>query len=184
MTCSQCERPALPEHKCFFFVLCSASGKQPLARLSSRTINLANRMKWESILCLFAEAELSLGGLQRVCVLVFFRSSFCQSSWAPPSRCTAAETNLCCVHRGRREAWSRVSLTTLAWSKLELLALTIFAASLSFSPIIDLIKHDYQHCRASLLWLFVSISFLCFCFNWKITRSWNCNTFRVPFIFC
>lgn len=29
----------------------------------------------ESILCLFVEAELSLGGLQRVCVLVFFRSS-------------------------------------------------------------------------------------------------------------
>lgn len=43
--------------------------------------------------------------------------------------------------------------------EVRVLALTIFAASLSFSPIIDLIKHDYQHYRMSLLWLFVFISF-------------------------
>lgn len=74
LTCSGCERPALPEHKCFFYILCSASGKQPLMRLFTCTTNLANHFKQESVLCLFAETELSLGGMQCVCVLVF-RSS-------------------------------------------------------------------------------------------------------------
>lgn len=52
--------------------------------------------------------------------------------------------------------------------EVRIVALTIFAASSSFSPIIDLIKHDYQHYRMSLLWLFVCIYFSCSYFNKKI----------------
>lgn len=120
-----------------------------------------SRLKKESILCSFAEAELSLGGLQCVCVLAFRSSPVSQ---AGRRQADAAVTNRRCVQRWRKEAWACVLLSTLVWWKLELLALNIFAASLSFSPIIDLIKHDYQHYAQSLLWLFES---KCFCFIWR-----------------
>lgn len=66
MTCSQCERPALPELKCFFLFCALLLANDRWLGLLSRTINLANHMNRESVLRLFAEVELSLGGLQCV----------------------------------------------------------------------------------------------------------------------
>lgn len=101
MTRSQCQRPALPEHKFFLFcfVLCFW---QTTARLTLQSYHQPGQ--WESILCLFAEAELSLGGLLRVCVLVFFfRSSPVGRAGRRQAYVPQPETNCCCVQQCREK---------------------------------------------------------------------------------
>lgn len=105
---------------------------------------------------MFAEAELSLGGLLCVCVLVFRSSPVSQADVPQPKPTWRS------VQRGREDL-----------IEVRVVELTIFAASLSFSPIIDLIKHDYQHYRGSLLWLFVSISVFTSLFYLENHKKWS-----------
>lgn len=84
-----------------------------------------------------------------VCVLVF-RSSvkLGVTMWPKTPLLLSART-------GRVEFLHVAQLFDL--TEVRLVALIIFAASSSFSPIIDLIKHDYQHYRESPLCFFVSV---------------------------
>lgn len=71
MTSSRCERPAPPEHKCFFLFCALLLANDRRLRLFSRAINLANHVKAESSRRSFPGAELPLGGVPCVRVLVF-----------------------------------------------------------------------------------------------------------------
>lgn len=146
MTCSQCKRHALPELKCF--VLCSASGKWPLAE-TPLYHQPGQSHETGAILCLFAEAELSLGGLLCVCVLVCRKSPVSQagrlSTWTP------AETNQLCP-----KDEFKVSIVLRAAPHFGLIELSYsidyFRCLLEFSVIVDLIKHDCQHYEMLPLW--------------------------------
>jgi len=117
-----------------FFCFCALllANDRSLGPFFKSTINLANPR--ESFLRSFAEAELSLGGLQRVCVLVFLdlsvkpgaaKQGVPQLEKQPPLRVTRTDRGVV------RRVAPHFDLI-----EVRVVALTIFAASLSVSPLL------------------------------------------------